>query len=201
MVDHPVNINLEEDREDKTSIQKGFRVLLSHVKQRRDTLGIDNGENTELSIKWNNLKLLIYSYKEAHLECREINNFFDKLLTICALVTSFITTLLLALKDVKKKHEGYIYIIECITSGVATFMVGLSNVYDNAGKREVHNGVVVKLRTLAIETKNLSETERTKNDMDIYQECYKNFSDSLGNTHIYPEVRKKYGLDDKYLLS
>ena len=195
----PINITLDDNINDKTSMQKGFKALVSHVKKKRTSLGIDSNE-TNIVKKWNNLKLLIFNYKEAHTECRELNNFFDRLLTIIALVMSFITTFLLAIKDIQTDVNPYIYIIECVTSGIATLMVGLTNAYDNAGKREIHNNVVIKLRNLALTTQQLSEIEENRNDLVKYQECYSKFIEALGTTYIYEEVRKKYGLDKKYLL-
>ena len=195
----PIHITLDDEVNDKTSIQKGFKALVSHVKKKRTSLGIDNNE-TNVVKKWNNLKLLIFNYKEAHTECRELNNFFDRLLTIIALIMSFITTFLLAIKDIQTDTNPYIYIIECVTSGIATLMVGLTNAYDNAGKREIHNNVVIKLRNLALTTQQLSEIEENRNDLVKYQECYSKFIEALGTTYIYEEVRKKYGLDKKYLL-
>ncbi len=195
----PINITLNDEENDKTSMQKGFRMLVSHVRTKRTSLGIDNSE-TDLSKKWNNLNLLIFNYKEAHIECRELNNFFDRLLTIIALIMSFITTFLLAIKDIQKDVNHYLYITECVTSGIATLTVGLSNAYDNAGKREIHNNVVLKLRNLALTTQQISEIEENRNDINKYQECYGKLIEALGTTHIYQEVRKKYGLDKKHLL-
>tara|TARA_A100001015_G_scaffold115234_1_gene127945 strand:+ start:138 stop:746 length:609 start_codon:yes stop_codon:yes gene_type:complete len=199
MDNSPIHITLDHEVNDKTSMQKGFKALVSHVKKKRTSLGIDNNE-TNVVKKWNNLKLLIFNYKEAHIECRELNNFFDRLLTIIALIMSFITTFLLAIKDIQTDTNPYIYIIECVTSGIATLMVGLTNAYDNAGKREIHNNVVIKLRNLALTTQQLSELEENRNDLVKYQECYSKFIEALGTTYIYEEVRKKYGLDKKYLL-
>ena len=199
-MDNPhINVTLDDDIDEKVSMQKGFAMLVSHVGRKRTSLGINNNE-TNIEKKWSNLKLLLFKYKEAHIECRELNNFFDRLLTILALIMSFITTFLLAIKDIQTNANPYIYITECITSGIATLTVGLSNAYDNAGKREIHNNVVIKLRNLALVTQHLSEIEESKNDISKYQECYNNFIEALGTTYIYQEVRKKYGLDKKYLL-
>lgn len=196
----PINITLNDDVDDKTSMQKGFRMLVSHVRTKRTSLGIDNGDETDVIKKWNNLTVLIFNYKEAHTECRELNNFFDRLLTIIALIMSFITTFLLAIKDIQKDVNPYIYITECVTSGIATLTVGLSNAYDNAGKREMHNNVVLKLRNVALTTQQLYEIEENRNDIIKYQECYAKLIEALGTTHIYQEVRKKYGLDKKHLI-
>lgn len=194
----PINIAID-DEDDKTSMHKGFKMLVSHVGKKRNSLGIDNNE-LDLTQKWKNLSLLIFNYKEAHIECRELNNFFDRLLTIIALIMSFITTFLLAIKDIHNDSNYYIYITECVTSGIVTLTVGLSNTYDNASKKDMHNNVVIKLRNLALTTKQLFELEETRNDISKYQECYSKLIEALGTTHIYQEVRKKYGLDKKYLL-
>ena len=196
----PVNVALEDGiKEDKASMKTGLKMLMSHAaRAKRTSLGIDRAE-TDLKKKWENLNRLIFAYKEAHIECRELNNFFDKLLTIVALITSFITTFLLAIKDVQEEHSSYIYFIECATSGIATFMVGLSNTFDNAGKRESHNNIVIKLRTIGLLTQNMSEIEENRNDITKYHECYGKLVEALGTVNIYQEVRKKHGLDKNLL--
>lgn len=105
------------------------------------------------------------------------------------------TTLLLAFKDMHIGDENTVYITECIMSGMTTLMVGLTKIYDYSSKRELHRGVVVSLRNLALETINLSDNEETKGDNEKYNECYKKLQESLGTTSINQRVRKKHGLD------
>jgi hypothetical protein len=106
-----------------------------------------------------------------------------------------VTTLLLSFKDLHIGDENTVHITECIMSGIATVMVGLTKIYDYSSKRELHGGVVVSLRNLALETINLSDNEETKCDNEKYNECYKKLQESLGTTSINQRVRKKHGLD------
>ena len=182
------------DEDNKASLRRGIKSLLSHVNNtKKEQLVINHGEC--LTTKWNELKNIICTYREAHIECREVYNFFDKLISVIALITSFVTTLLLAFKDMHIGDENTVYITECIMSGMTTLMVGLTKIYDYSSKRELHRGVVVSLRNLALETINLSDNEETKGDNEKYNECYKKLQESLGTTSINQRVRKKHGLD------
>jgi len=182
------------DEDNKASLRRGIRLLLSHVNNTKKEQMVFNHDEC-LTTKWNELKHIICTYREAHIECREVYNFFDKLISVLALITSFVTTLLLTFKDTHIGDENTVYITECIMSGMATLMVGLTKIYDYSSKRELHSGVVVSLRNLALETINLSENEETKCDNEKYNECYKKLQESLGTTSINQRVRKKHGLD------
>ena len=71
----PVNVAFEDGiKDDKASIKTGLKMLMSHARAKRTSLGIDRDE-TDLKKKWENLNRLIFAYKEAHIECRELNNF------------------------------------------------------------------------------------------------------------------------------
>jgi hypothetical protein len=182
------------DEDTNASLRRGVRLLLSHVNNTKTEQLVIN-HNECLKTKWNELKNIICAYREAHIECREVYNFFDKLISVLALIASFVTTLLLTFKDSHIGDENTFYITECIMSGMTTLMVGLTKIYDCSSKRELHGGVVVSLRNLALETINLSDNEETKGDDEKYTECYKKLQESLGTTTINQRVRKKHGLD------
>jgi hypothetical protein len=183
------------DEDNKASIGRGFRMLISHANNNAKKEQLVINHNECLTTKWKELKNIICTYREAHIECREVYNFFDKLISVIALIASFVTTVLLTFKDIHIGDENTIYITECIMSGLATLTVGLTKIYDYSSKREIHSGVVVSLRNLALETINLSDNDDTNCDNEKYNLCCKKLQESLGTTSINQRVRKKHGLD------
>tara|TARA_B100000401_G_scaffold162914_3_gene108798 strand:- start:1035 stop:1796 length:762 start_codon:yes stop_codon:yes gene_type:complete len=133
-----------------------------------------------------NIKIL---YK-AHSECMQLNGLFEKILTMGSISATFITTMLLALKDVNMGSDNHLYITECAISGIATGFVALNNKFENGAKKQQHSDIVKKLRKLEVE---MSAQPPSR---DNYNKFKSRFISDLGDVTIFKKIREKYELDE-----
>ena len=116
----------------------------------------------------------------------QLNGLFERILTIGSISATFVTTMLLALKDVSMSNGNHLYITECAISGVATGFVAMSNKFENGAKKQQHLDIVNKLRKLDM---GISVQEKTKENYNKYKS---QFISDLGTVTIFRQIREKY---------
>lgn len=147
----------------------------------------------EEQILFNDYEVLKYNIKilhAAHSESMQLNGLFDRILTLGSISATFITTMLLALKDVGTGSNNNIYITECATSGLATGLVAMNNKFENGAKKQQHLDIVNKLRKLQMEISVESQTRENYNKSKIQ------FMSDLGDVTIFKSIREKYEIDN-----
>lgn len=145
---------------------------------------------TELCNDYDALKFNIKSLYGAHLECMQLNGLFERILTLGSISATFMTTMLLALKDISIGSENHLYISECAISGIATVFVALNNKFENGAKKQQHLDIVNKLRKLEVE---ISAQPNTRENYNKYKS---QFISDLGDVTIFEKIREKYEIDN-----
>tara|TARA_B100001094_G_C18172390_1_gene795888 strand:+ start:661 stop:1254 length:594 start_codon:yes stop_codon:yes gene_type:complete len=140
----------------------------------------------------NNMEKLAQKIKNrqnAHKDCRELNLFFDKLLSIGTLVSSGVTTYLINVHT--DEDESGSYLVERIMGFTTTFISAASTLFDNKSQGCEHHRLSRNYTGL------LEEIQRTIDNEECTKEGYTEYNKQYQAIHsnsisLFPHIRKKY---------
>jgi len=189
----PTAKNKEDKKTTRKELTQTKRVSLPSLIPEVSSESKDSSEREDMSELYNDYDALKYNIKilyKAHSECMQLNGLFDRILTLGSISATFITTMLLALKDISVGNDNHLYITECAISGAATGFVAMNNKFENGAKKQQHLDIVNKLRKLEVE---ISVKEKTKENYNKYKS---QFISDLGDVTIFRQIREKYEIDN-----